>query len=230
MLSLGIETSSRAGSIALRREGQLVAERDRTLDRRHAQSLIPELQQMLADSGVRALDIDVIAVSVGPGSFTGLRVGVVCAKTLGYAARRDVAAIVTLEAVAANSPADVQRVQVVSDAQRRELFVGEYFRDRQTGRWSLARPISIVPGDDWLATLTKDAVVTGPGLQPWVTEAAARCRVLAPELWIPRAAVIAEMGEQAHRTGELVDAIGLQPFYLRKSAAEEKWDETKAQG
>ena len=230
MLSLGIETSSRAGSIALRRDGQLVSERNLTLDRRHAQSLIPELQQMLGDSGVRPLDLDVIAVSIGPGSFTGLRVGVVCAKTLGYASGRAVAAIGTLEAVAANSPPDAQRVQVVSDAQRRELFVGEYVRESQTGRWSLARPITIIPGEVWLAALAVDAVVSGPGLEPWATEAAARCRVLAPELWIPRAAVIAELGEQTHRAGGLVDAIGLQPFYLRKSAAEEKWDETKAKG
>jgi len=230
MLSLGIETSSREGSIALRRDGQLAAERMLTLDRRHAQSLVPELQQMLADNGARALDVDVIAVSVGPGSFTGLRVGVVCAKTLGYASRRAVAAIGTLEAVAANSPSEVQRVQVVSDAQRRELFVGEYVREPQSGRWSLAHSIAIIPGDDWLASLAPDAVVTGPGLEPWAAEAAVRCRVLAPELWIPRAAVVAELGEQSHRAGDLVNAISLQPFYLRKSAAEEKWDETKAKG
>ena len=78
-------------------------------------------------------------MSVGPGSFTGLRVGVVCAKTLAYATGARLAAVDTLEAIAANSPPDVETVHVITDAQRGDLFVGTYRRTAD-GRLAPRRP------------------------------------------------------------------------------------------
>ncbi len=86
-----------------------------------------------------------MAVSVGPGSFTGLRVGVVCAKTLAYANGCQLAAVDTLEAIAANSPADVVSVHVIADAQRGDLFVADYCR-KSIVEWDRDRPPRIVAG------------------------------------------------------------------------------------
>lgn len=222
MLTLGIETSSFNGSVALTCGGEVLAQRD--LDptgRRHARTLVPEIQAMLTDAGHTAGELDLIAVSIGPGSFTGLRVGVVCAKTLAWAVGAKLVGVDTFLAIAAQSPADVDRVQVVGDGQRGDLYVGHYVRGAESG-WSLEGAIGIAPAEEWLAGLTADDVVTGLGLERHAAAAAARCRVLPRKLWTPHAATIAHLGEQCAVDGTTDDLWSLEPFYLRKSGAEEK--------
>jgi tRNA threonylcarbamoyl adenosine modification protein YeaZ len=101
MITLGIETSGRAGTIALVEGGAVVAERSLTASgRRHARTLVPELGELLRNTGHTPTEVDVVAVSIGPGSFTGLRVGVVCAKTFAYATGCRIIGIDTFLAVA----------------------------------------------------------------------------------------------------------------------------------
>src|SRR5207302_9751075 len=90
--------------------------------------------RVLADSGKKPRDCQLVAVSVGPGSYTGLRVGVVCAKTLAYVVNCRLAAVDTLQSIACNSPVDVAVVEVICDAQRGDLFAGTYARDVH-GEW-----------------------------------------------------------------------------------------------
>src|SRR4051812_47674672 len=108
MLTLAIETSGPNGSVALSRDGALIDVQ--TLERegrRHAQTLVVTIKSMFERAGLRAADCNVVGVSIGPGSFTGLRVGVVCAKTFAYATGAQVVAIDTFEAIAAASPDEV---------------------------------------------------------------------------------------------------------------------------
>lgn len=221
-LTLGIETSSFGGSVALSRGGDVLAERD--LDptgRRHARTLVPEIQALLTDAGRTAGDLSLIAVSIGPGSFTGLRVGVVCAKTLAWAAGAKLVAVDTFLAIASQSSAEVSTVQVVGDGQRGDLYVGVYRRGADTN-WTLEADIKIMPAEDWLANLMSTDVATGPGLERHAAAAAARGRVLPRELWTPRAATIAGLGQQRAAAGATDDLWLVEPFYLRKSGAEEK--------
>src|SRR5262245_60606931 len=127
MLTLGIESAGPAGSVALARGEELIAER--TLDRsgpRHAANLVVEIDALVRGAGRKIRDCELVAVSIGPGSFTGLRVGVVCAKTLSYALGCSLVAVDTLESIAENSPAEVSDVFVLSDAHRGELYAGQY--------------------------------------------------------------------------------------------------------
>lgn len=226
-LTLGIETSSFGGSVALSRGRELLAQRD--LDpsgRRHARTLVPEIHNLLQAAGRTAADLQLIAVSIGPGSFTGLRVGVVCAKTLAWAVGAKLVGVDTFLATASQSPPEVDRVQVVGDGQRGDLYVGRYRRDL-TGDWSLDGAIGIAPADDWLAGLTATDVVSGPGLERHAEAAAARCRVLSRELWTPRAATIARLGQPPAVRGNTDDVWSLEPFYLRRSGAEENADRSR---
>jgi tRNA threonylcarbamoyladenosine biosynthesis protein TsaB len=225
MLTLAIETSTVPGSVALCRDGLCVAERQLTADQRHAQTLIPEIHQLLAQAGQAPRDCGLIAVSLGPGSFTGLRVGVVCAKSLAYALGCRIIGVETLLAVAANAPADVERIQIVVDAQRHELFWGEFERT-SAGEWRRVAPIKIVPARDWTASLPATAVVSGPGLEKVPPEWLQHCRVLDRPLWLPQARRIAALGESALSQGAQTTVWEIEPLYLRKSAAEEKWDAT----
>ncbi|HEX6984119.1 MAG TPA: tRNA (adenosine(37)-N6)-threonylcarbamoyltransferase complex dimerization subunit type 1 TsaB, partial [Planctomycetaceae bacterium] len=162
MIVLGIETSGPVGSVALRRGGRCVEERFLPeLGRRHAQSLVPEVAAFLARHGVAAADVDAVAVSVGPGSFTGLRVGVTFAKTFAYAAGAELAAVETFRAIAENAPA-AGTVAVVADAQRGGLMLGLY--DRDAAGASVRRgEIRLVAAEELPRLVPPAALLTGPG-------------------------------------------------------------------
>ncbi|MEX0717396.1 MAG: tRNA (adenosine(37)-N6)-threonylcarbamoyltransferase complex dimerization subunit type 1 TsaB [Planctomycetaceae bacterium] len=229
MLILAIETSGRGGDVALMRGDESLGSRSlAAAGQRHAQTLVAEMAALWDDAGIEPDDLDAIAVSIGPGSFTGLRVGVVCAKTLAYSVGCPLAAVDTFRAVAAHSPEDIVRVQVVSDAQRGELYLGRY--ERRGDEWERHGEIVIIDGDEWLASLGADDVVSGPAVAKYPMPLADRCRVLESAFREPRAATIARLGRRQVERGDIADAATLEPFYLRRSAAEEKRDAAAAGG
>ena len=229
LLTLGVETSGMTGAVALRRAGQLVeAVSLQQAGRRHAQTLIAEVDALLRRANVTSQQLEVVAVSIGPGSFTGLRVGVVFAKTLAYAIGCRLTSVDTFRAIAAASPPDVSEVFVVSDAQRGDLFVGHYvIGDLANG--PIRQSAIVIESAELfgqrlqsLATTRSGIAISGPaagGLQAVLPETV---RVLAPDFQHPRAEFIAELGERQALAGELSDPWQLEPFYLRRSAAEEK--------
>ena len=221
---LGIETSGRPGTVALMDGHRVLAERSlEQPGRRHAQTLISEILSLLKESALQPSAINLVTVSIGPGSFTGLRVGVVCAKTWSYATGCPVVGVDTFLAVAANSPDDVSNLAVIADAQREELYVGRY-RRTDDGSWIRKTDIEIVKISALAETLTKTDVLTGPGLDKFAEHFPDHITKLDPEFRHPRAAVVAQLGARKLHTDGPDDFWKLEPFYLRKSAAEEKWD------
>jgi tRNA threonylcarbamoyladenosine biosynthesis protein TsaB len=222
MITLAIETSGPEGSVAVARDGACLGERrlSRT-GRRHARELVAEIGELLRSLGLAPRDVALVAVSVGPGSFTGLRVGVTCAKTFAYAVGCGVAAVDTFEAIAANSPPDVERVEVVGDAQRGDVCVARY-RRQAAGSWERKGAIALMPAEAWREPLAADSVVSGPAAARYAADLAGRCRLLPAECHTPRAAAVAQIGERHAREGRLADLWGLEPVYIRPSGAEEK--------
>lgn len=217
------------GAVALRRAGQTVESVSlQQAGRRHAQTLVAEVDAMLRRAGISSQELEVVATSIGPGSFTGLRVGVVFAKTLAYALGCQLAAVDTFRAIAAASPADVSEILVVSDAQRGDLFVGRYSRGDSTSGPERIGDIAIESTGSFcqrfqeLAASRPDIAITGPAAATLQTALPSSVRVLAPELQHPRAEFIAALGEQQAKAGVVSDPWQLEPFYLRRSAAEEK--------
>lgn len=221
---LGIDTSGREGSLALRCNGQCTGVRSLAkTGRRHAQTLVAEIDNLVRESGLEFTDLVGVAVSIGPGSFTGLRVGVTCAKTLAWATGCHVAAVDTLRVIAQNAPDDIAGVHVISDAQRGELFVGRYVRG-EDGLFARVDEIEIVAAPQWCAERTTDCVVTGPGLDKYADRFTSSVRLLEPEQRFPSASIVARFGEQQIDAGETADLWSLEPLYIRRSAAEEKRD------
>ncbi|MBC7815285.1 MAG: tRNA (adenosine(37)-N6)-threonylcarbamoyltransferase complex dimerization subunit type 1 TsaB [Planctomycetaceae bacterium] len=221
LLTLGVETSGLTGAVVLRRDGETIESvAIQQAGRRHAQTLVSEVDALLRRANLTAKQLQVVAVSVGPGSFTGLRVGVVFAKTLAYAVGCRLIAVDTFRAIAAASPSDVTDVFIVSDAQRGELFVGRYScAYTATVHTSPIRlgEISIESADSFCRR-AGEVSVSGPAAAILPTT----MRVLVPEFHLPRAEFIAALGEQQALAGEQSDLWQLEPFYLRRSAAEEK--------
>lgn len=225
-VTLGIETSGRSGHIALRIDGKHLDERELSqAGRRHAQTLIREIRDLLYDHHRKPAEVNLVACSHGPGSFTGLRVGVVCAKTLAWANQCQLTMVDTLHAIAAESPEGIRQVEVLADAQRGDVFLGRF--SLEGNRWRRLGEIEIVNAETWAGELSARTrqpqfAVTGPGLQnvagllPDEVHQVERTRLT------PAASTIAQLGESLARSGQLVDPMTVEPFYLRKSAAEEK--------
>lgn len=224
MHTLGIETSVSEATITLLREHDCLGTRSlERAGRRHAQTLVAEAAELFRDCGLAPGDCRLAAVSIGPGSFTGLRVGVVFAKTLAYAAGCDVIAVDTFQAVAEQCPPEEDQCFVIGDAQRGELFVARYRRVTES-TWQREGSIAIRSRDAFLADLRPDDVVTGPGVDRLPVSDAAAFRILTAEYRTPRAESVARIGRRQwlERGGD--DPAGLEPLYFRRSAAEEKRD------
>lgn len=228
MLVLGIETSGLAGSVALLRDGALLEERTlNQVGRRHAQSMVLEIGEILRAHSFSPADVELIAVSRGPGSFTGLRVGMVCAKTFAYATGCRFTAVDTFAAIAENAPSNVDRVFVIEDAQREDLFAAEYVRG-DFPNWQQVTPIQIVDAAAFCAARNSHDVVMGPGVHKRDLTGIGSNWLKDDEFCRARASVIARLGSYSYplsTTGEAsveTDFWRASPFYLRMSAAEEK--------
>ncbi len=230
---LGIETSGLSGSVALVRDG--VSLECRSLDqpgRRHAQSLVLEIRDMLAAHQLTPSQVDAVAVSRGPGSFTGLRVGLVCAKTFAFATGCRFVAVDTFIAVAMNCPPEIHDLWVVDDAQRGDLVAGRYLRTGDT--WQLTAPVAIVEAEDWLSKRTSEEVITGRGLLRYDVTAYPGRYLTSGDTTVPLASSVAQLGIQmlqaqdASSRGDDFDFWKSIPFYMRPSAAEETHDRKAA--
>ncbi|MBS0264536.1 MAG: tRNA (adenosine(37)-N6)-threonylcarbamoyltransferase complex dimerization subunit type 1 TsaB [Planctomycetes bacterium] len=223
MFTLAIETSGPTGSVALLQTETVLQQQTLDLGRKHAQSLIPRIQQLLKTGQLAPNQLGLIAVSIGPGSYTGLRVGVVTAKAFAFALGIPLVAVDTLEAIAWNAPADVTQLDVIADAQRGDVFVGRYVRTPAT-RWSRSGPIMVVPASEWAQALPAEQTVTGPGLEKYSNLVVGNLRMLPADSWVPSAVSIGQLGAGLLVAGHTVDVATIEPLYLRRSSAEVQWD------
>lgn len=197
---------------------------ERALDerRRSAQTLSPTMRDVLAEAGWQPRDIDVVAVTLGPGSFTGLRIGVTTAKAFAYAARCAVVGVNTLEVLARAMNQPVEDLWAVVDAYRGQLFAGRFKCHQRQATWR--GEAELLDEQEWLDRLTSDCTVTGPALEKLVARLPTTVAVAERALWTPQAAIVGLLGGERHTAGQHDDLWTLAPLYMRRSAAEEKAD------
>ncbi|MDA1016664.1 MAG: tRNA (adenosine(37)-N6)-threonylcarbamoyltransferase complex dimerization subunit type 1 TsaB [Planctomycetota bacterium] len=223
MITLAIETSVRPGSIALLRNDVCLGQVDlEQPGRRHGQTLHTSAKQLLDQHRLQPRDCDAISVSVGPGSFTGLRVGIVFAKTFAYVTGCRLAAVDSLLAVAEFAEAAIDRLVVVSDAQRKELFVGEYQRDTQ-GEWARIGEIQLASQAAWIDSLSNESVA-GSCIEQLRDQLPATATIAALRSHSPTAESVGQIGQRMIADGRTADMWKLVPLYFRRSAAEENWE------
>jgi tRNA threonylcarbamoyladenosine biosynthesis protein TsaB len=214
-----LETSGRGGQVGLALDEVVVNRVALDPTRRHNRDLAPAVQHLLRDAGLTARSLAGVMVSVGPGSFTGLRVGVMSAKALAYALGCPLVAVPTFHAIAAGS-SGAATVEVIADALK-GLVYSQRFRLVDPTRWEPVTELRIEPVGDWAARLTPGIVVTGPGLD--VHERSVPDAVVRVEA----AARVPDV-EAVYRVGRGLDPLSrdavfaLEPLYLRPSSAEEK--------
>jgi tRNA threonylcarbamoyladenosine biosynthesis protein TsaB len=222
--ALAIETSGRIGSVALTIDDVLVAEDQFQHGLQHAAQMVPMIDRLCNAQGIRPADLQALYVSVGPGSFTGLRIGVTLAKTLWLATGVKVVAVPTVRVLAENAPPEAEHVIVVLDAKRDQIFTAGF--DRAADRsWKQASPAALSDLPAMLAAAARPVHLLGEGIayhrkfipdDPGV--------IVTPEdTWRARAAVVATLGRDLAAAGTLADPMTLTPLYIRRPEAEEKW-------
>jgi len=220
-LILGIDTSGLAGSVALSRGETVLSLRAlEQAGRRHAQTLVAEMAALLTAQQLSPRDLNAVAVTQGPGSFTGLRVGIVAAKTLAYALKVPLILVDSFDVIAAQCPADWNTVWIVDDAQRQELYVGRYLRG-DAGLWRLEGSRFITPARDWLASLPVEEIVIGPGTARLAADIPSPRIQREIEYTVPRAETVCRLANRRLIAGEVNDVWTATPFYIRVSGAEE---------
>ena len=222
MLVLALETSDLAGSVALLEEREVLEYIPLDAGKRSARWRGPAIDQALTSAGRQPRDIQLVAVTTGPGSFTGLRVGVTTGKTLAYVVGCPVIGVNTLEAIALRAPATQKQVWAVIDAQRSQLFTARFDR-REPSAAEVIDRTAIASYDDWLAKLSPADLLTGPGLQKLTDRLPTGVEIAQPDLWPARAIEVGLLGLAAFSQGQQDDPFSLVPQYFRPTAAEEQW-------
>lgn len=222
---LALETSGRTGSVAVGTGDGVLATATLSATMKHAAELIPTVQRLLKRSGWATDELTEVFVSIGPGSFTGLRIAVTVARTLAWSTGARVVAVPTLDALAANA-LDLQpppdHLAVVLDAKRSQVYTAAF---ELTGDAYIrtAEPVLADPSA-FLAACPRPLAVLGEGI-PYHREAidAGGVRVLDQALWSGRGDNVLRVGLPLARDGEYTPAGDLVPLYIRRPEAEEKW-------
>ena len=221
MVVLAIETSSRAGSVALWRDGQLLGERLLAQSFNHGSLLHEELRRLTSEAGVAPAAIGLIAVSQGPGSYTGLRIGLATARTAAYVLGKPLLGVPSLDVLAENASVDAPHVATLLDAKRGEVYACLYWRrggrlDRQTP-YHLARPEAL--------ELPVPCVVLGDAIERYGPVLDRGGVTLAPrEAWRPQAGVLARLAAERYNAGERQELHSVGLIYLRRPEAEDVWE------
>lgn len=223
MKILALETSGTSGSVAALLGGEVLCEAELDPRQRSAQSLAPAIRDLLTRVGWRPAAIELIALPIGPGSFTGLRVGVMTAKTLAYATGAQVLGIGTLEVIASRAPVELRSVTVVLDAQRKQIFAQRFERSND-GQMAMCGELEILDIEPWLAALPSDTVLSGPMLGRLADRIPQSVTTVDAACWQPMASATGLLAARRFAQGRRDDLWTLSPRYHRRSAAEEKRD------
>ncbi|HTQ38637.1 MAG TPA: tRNA (adenosine(37)-N6)-threonylcarbamoyltransferase complex dimerization subunit type 1 TsaB [Pirellulales bacterium] len=225
MRILALETIDLTGSLAALDDGRLVFSTDLDPQLRSAQSLAPAVELLLQTVGWKSADVQLVAVAVGPGSFTGLRVGVTTAKLFAYAVGTAVLGVNTLEVIAAQVPPENTDLWALIDAQRNQVFAQRFIRPSNgasPSAWQAHDQTLLLDNTAWLAQLSPGQAVSGPGLSKLASQLPNDVVIIDRQLWMPKAATVGLLAWRQFQSGRRDNVFSLAPQYFRPSAAEEK--------
>jgi len=219
---LALETTEKNATVAAWEENHLLMELQP--EGRSAQTLAPAIRELFGHLGWKSRDVQAVAVGIGPGSFTGLRVGIMTAKMFAYATGAKVIGIDTLEALAAATGNETQKISVAVDAQRNEVVAQNFEIDDDNLPIPLG-PQRMIPIDEWWSFGSEagaNVTFSGPILHRIEKRVPEGIVLEARALWNPQATHIGKIAATRLERGEFDDLWTLLPRYSRPSAAEER--------
>ena len=227
MKTIAIDTSLSTGSVAAI-DGDRIAVRSLPTAGEHARLLAAAIEAVAAELGWRPAAAELVAVVRGPGSFTGLRVGVTTAKALCWATGSRLLGVSSCEVIARGTATALGRhdspVTVAFDAGRGEVFAATVVPNQNAPSGWIVEAGKLDVAHDWLVGLPPGSIVTGPGLALLTDARADRpdLVVAAPFAWMPAIADLGHIALLRAAAGETDDPAALVPDYIRLSYADEK--------
>ena len=225
MIILALESSATACGVALTRDGELLAQAYQHSGLTHSRTLLPMVDSVLNSCGESMDHVDVVAVAAGPGSFTGLRIGVATAKGLAWPEDKDCAACSTLESMAWPLAHLEDKIIVCAmDARRNQVYNALFLAKGGTlERLSPDRAISLAELGEELKNLEKAKIVVGDGAKlcyNTLTEQGLRLELAPEHLRMQSGWGVARAAEELAKQGQLIKGAQLNAVYHRLSQAE----------
>ncbi len=228
--ALALETSGRIGSIALMECDQIVATDAFAHGLQHAATILPMIDRLTRSRGWSPKQIDHVYVSAGPGSFTGLRIGITLAKTLSLSTGCKLVAVESARVLLMNAPEDAREVIIVLDAKRGQIFTARYSRNVSVpladfrNAWTETEPAHLDTLAAMLSRASLPVHLLGEGI-PYHREAIPDMPqvIVTGELqWRAKAESVAVIGADYAKANAFTDPMKLTPIYVRLPEAEEK--------
>lgn len=239
-LILAVETSGRLGSVAIAKGAEILCEKAFSAPMKHSAEIFVVINSLLKRIGRKPREIEHIYISIGPGSFTGLRIAATLAKIMQLANSAKIVAVDTLDVIAANANEYIQKenaaidtIGAILDAKRGEFFAAVYERKNDAkdvayaGMWKKVHDDCLITASEFVkqfANPEKPIRLLGEGLVYYKEqfEADGIC-LLDQEYWNPRAANVHLLGFSKAQDGEFADPLSLQPIYMRQPVAVMRW-------
>ena len=230
MRVLAIDTASDAATVAVAEDNVLIGESILNHKKTHSQKIMVMIERLMSDLEIEASDIDYFAAAVGPGSFTGLRIGVATAKALAHSCYKPVVGVSTLEGLAYNLPCTEDVIAPIMDARRNNVFNAAY-RFSGGALETVVEP-NVCGAEECFARLSDyNVIFTGDGVnvhKDRIGELFSRQARLAPVSHrMSRASSVAMCAFDKIARGEITPYNELAPVYLRLSQAERELQERK---
>lgn len=229
MKILGIDTSTMAANVAVLEDDKLICEYTINTKKTHSQKLMPMIENMLKLSDLEIKDIDAIAICVGPGSFTGLRIGMATAKAMAHVNNIPLIGVNSLEILGTNMDLCNRKICSILDAQRNQVYMNKYILE--DNKIKELEEISIKPIDELLEELSSNDeqwVLVGEAVYKYKEkiEVISNITIPSPANNITKASSLCLVARDKILANEDVyNCYDINPMYIRKSQAEEQYEE-----
>ncbi|MGL5206446.1 MAG: tRNA (adenosine(37)-N6)-threonylcarbamoyltransferase complex dimerization subunit type 1 TsaB [Acidaminococcaceae bacterium] len=225
MLILGIDTATKVCTVSLLRDDEPIEEYEINAGMTHSEGLLPQIGQIFARTKIEKEAVDLITISIGPGSFTGLRIGLATAEAMAYCWQIPVCGVDTLKAMAYNLPVDNFILAPVLDAQKGNYYLALY--EWQQGKLTEHQKVTVLSKDELLSRLSelaKPVIILGECAKLAKEELPPLVKPAPWQVRMPKATSVALLGREEHNNGQRKDLFELNLHYIRRSEAEELWE------
>lgn len=229
MKVLGIDTSSLAASVAVIEDNKLICEYTINTKKTHSQKLMLMIENMLKISDININEMDMIAVCEGPGSFTGLRIGMSTAKAISHVNKLPIVGVNSLELLAGNMNLCEKKICAILDAQKTQVYMGQY--KYENGQLVELKSIDVVEIDDLIEELkatNEEWIVVGEAVYKYEDKLKEvdNIHIPAPSHNVSKASSLCVVAMDKYKNNINVnDCYSINPVYIRKSQAEVQYEE-----
>ena len=215
---LAIDTSGNVCAAAVLRDERILSESYMDDKKTHSKTIAPMVDEVLSRVGLAVQDIDLFACAVGPGSFTGLRIGVAMVKAFAQASRRPVVGVNTLDALAQNMSGTDEIVCPIIDARRSDVYTAMYKNGERITDYRAMRLDEVLAAQHGQKTVfVGDAALN---FEEKILAASGSFRIAQCGIALQRAGSVGLLAYKAYQNGEAADSHSIEPFYLRETQAE----------